>query len=94
MARLTHKQKVRLARRMITLKEIRAGVSIWDSKAWQARRAAHGIAGRINPHLHAMQRALANIRANARTVPQEAQKKQGFFKRMFGRNAPTRQKVV
>lgn len=94
MARLTHIQKVRLARRLITQKEISAGVSIWDSVAWQARRKAHGIAGRINPHYGAIQRALAGIRASAKPIPQEAQKKQGFFKRVFGRNAPSRQKVV
>lgn len=42
---MTHKHKVKLARRMRTLTELRNGVSIFGSKAWSARKA--GIAKRL-----------------------------------------------
>jgi hypothetical protein len=37
---MTHKQKVKKAKRMMTPGEVRASVSIFDSKAWNARKKA------------------------------------------------------
>lgn len=36
--KLTHKQKVKLASRMRSNKEIKDGVGIFDSEAWTSRR--------------------------------------------------------
>lgn len=38
MAKLSRKEKVKLARRLLTLGELRRGVSIWSSKAWMMRK--------------------------------------------------------
>jgi len=36
---LNHKQKIKLARKMMSQKEIRRGISMWQSKAWTMRWA-------------------------------------------------------
>lgn len=41
MTKLTHKQKVRKARRMMTEDEKRAGKSIFMSMAWNSRKSAN-----------------------------------------------------
>lgn len=38
MAKLTRKEKVKLARRLMTPGEIKRGVSIWQSKGWMMRK--------------------------------------------------------
>jgi len=35
---LTHKQKQKLARKLITREELRAGINLFDSKAWKLRQ--------------------------------------------------------
>ena len=90
--RLSHTQKVRLARRMRTRKEISEGVSIWDSKAWLKRREVNtGIkGGRTRP-------LPAYIRNAVRTldIKAEGQKESLLTKaRNFVGKKMMRQKVV
>lgn len=79
---------------MMTQKEISAGVSIWDSKAWLNRREVRtGISGGRNRPLP------AHIRRLIRTmeVPKQGHKPESFIKRarnFFGGKRAMPQKVV
>lgn len=77
MAKLTHKQKVRMARKMMTPEEIRNHVSIWESAAWLARS---GRAGRVRaPRVL----DLAALSRGDKKAVHEA--RQPWLKRFFGR---------
>lgn len=50
---MKHKDKVKLARKLITREEIKNRVSIWDSKAWEVRKQArHEKAKQLNLTRH------------------------------------------
>lgn len=91
---MTHPQKVRLARKMRTQKEITAHTSIWDTKAWLTRREARtGIKGGRNRPLPLHIRRL--IGRSMGDLPQQKETMGSRIKNIFtGKKSATRQKVV